>query len=404
MMHPLRMLWIGLALGLAVAPRGASADEAAPSLTGLRTWANPSGSRVVFDFASPVTPVAPDSGDSRDLVIALPGAGFSIAPSVATRLSVRDGSVDSVAILADSSGGRLVLRLADSTSFRVSQLAAVEDKPFRIVVDVQRSGAAAAEERRLAAIAAAKKKERTRVIAIDAGHGGEDTGARGPGGVYEKHVTLGIAQRLADEINKIPGLRALLTRDGDYFIPLRQRYQIAEKARSDLFISIHCNSSKRRGAGSGSEVFFLSLKGANDQSAQDLADLENAADLVGGVPAQAEDQLVEVLYEFKRSGALQRSQLLAETLLDHVAEDRRLSSRGIKQAGFVVLKSVDFPSVLVETAFINNPREVLLLKSPEFQTQMAKQLATGVKQYFALAGIPLGADSARGSAGASTGR
>ena len=168
-------------------------------------------------------------------------------------------------------------------------------------------------------------------------------------------------------------------------------------AKADLFVSIHCNSSRRRGSGSGTEVYFLSLKGAGDQADEDLADTENAADLVGGVPAQAQDDVVSVLYDVKRNTMLERSQLLAETLLDHIAADRRVESRGIKQAGFVVLKSVEFPSVLVETAFINSPREARLLRDPAFQTSMAAQLTSGLRAYFQKAGIVLGgADASPG--------
>src|SRR5262249_33971063 len=136
-------------------------------------------------------------------------------------------------------------------------------------------------------------------------------------GVYEKNVTLSISRLFVDSLNNIPGVHAMLTRDRDFFIPLHERYKIAEKVKADLFISIHCNSSKRRGRGSGTEVYFLSLKGATDQGDQDLADVENAADLVGGVAPQAEDAMVNVLYEVRRSSMLERSQLLAETLLDH---------------------------------------------------------------------------------------
>jgi N-acetylmuramoyl-L-alanine amidase len=144
-------------------------------------------------------------------------------------------------------------------------------------------------------------------------------------------------------------------------------------------------------------VYVLSLKGANDQADKDLADIENAADLVGGVAAQAQDDVVGVLYDVKRNSALERSQFLAETLVDHIAADRRVESRGIKQAGFAVLKSVEFPSVLVETAFINNPREVKLLTSPEFQRAMGQQLTSGIVAYFGRLGITIGAaaDSAK---------
>jgi N-acetylmuramoyl-L-alanine amidase len=192
-----------------------------------------------------------------------------------------------------------------------------------------------------------------------------------------------------DNLNKISGVRGVLTRSGDYFIPLRDRYHMAEKMKADLFISIHCNSSRRRGHGSGTEVYFLSLRGADDQASNDLANTENAADLVGGVPPQSEDELVSILYDVKRTSALQQSQLLAEQLLDQVASGSNLESRGIKQAGFVVLKSVEFPSVLVETAFINNPAEAKLLNSRTFQQRLAGQLATGVKNYFDKAGIVL---------------
>jgi N-acetylmuramoyl-L-alanine amidase len=270
-------------------------------------------------------------------------------------------------------------------------LAAQDDQPFRLIVDVARPGAEQAEAKRLEGIAQGKRRDRVRVVAVDAGHGGEDQGARGPRKlrVVEKNVTLAVARALVEELNKIPGVRGELTRDGDYFIPLRDRYHIAEKMKADLFISIHANSTKRRNTGKGTEIYFLSLRGASDQADSDLADLENAADLVGGVPPRSEDGLVSILYDVKRTSALEQSQLLAETLLDHVAADRRLESRGVKQAGFVVLKSVEFPSVLVETAFINNPVEAKMLTSREFQHKMAVQIATGVRRYFELNGVEL---------------
>lgn len=395
---------LGLALVAALAAAPARADAPAPlSVTAVRAWSAPSNTRVVFDFTQPVAPVMPDSGAAAQLVVSVPSPGIVPAAGVPTVLAVRDTAVDSVVTVFDPAGVRFIVMLAPGSTFRTFTLAASEDKPFRVVVDVWRAGAQAEENRRLAALAAAKKRDRVRLVVIDAGHGGDDTGARGPGGVLEKNVTLAIAKRLADQLNEVKGLRAVLTRDDDFFIPLRERYHIAEKSKADLFISIHCNSSKRRGSGSGTEVYFLSLKGASDQADADLADLENAADLVGGVPSQAEDDVVSVLYDVKRNVALERSQLLAETLLDHVAADRRVESRGIKQAGFVVLKSVEFPSVLVETAFINNFREVKLLKDPEFQRDMARQLATGVVAYFKQAGVPLGgapADSTKRAANA----
>jgi N-acetylmuramoyl-L-alanine amidase len=389
-----------LALGGLVA---APSDAGAVQVTGMRTWPNPGGTRIVIEFSDEVTPVSPDSGTGAQLVVAVPTPGITAAPGVQASLAVNDSAVTRVESIYDGAGVRFWMKLAPASTFKVYTLVAGEGLPFRIVVEVYRAGARAAEDKRLAAIAAAKKKNRTRLVVVDPGHGGEDAGARGPGPVYEKNVTLAVARKLTERINEIPGLRAVLTRDGDFFIPLRQRYHIAERVKADLFVSIHCNSSRRRGRGSGTEVYFLSLKGATDQADQDLADIENAADLVGGVPEQAEDDVVNVLYEVRRNSMLERSQLLAETLLDHMAIDRRVESRGIKQAGFVVLKSVDFPSVLVETAFINNPREVKLLKDPQFQANMAKQLAKGIQAYFQRAGVPVAPDEASGPSGSNSG-
>ena len=397
------MLGLAAVLGLALAPPVHAEGTTPVQLTGMRTWAAPTGTRIVFDFTAEVTPVAPDSGVGPQLVVAVPLRGLTAAVGVPAELIVSDSAIVRVRSIFDDMGVRFWIQLTPGTSFKVFTLPAADDKPFRVVVNVIRPGAKASEDQRLATIAAAKKKTRARLVVIDAGHGGEDSGARGPGGVLEKHVTLSVARRLADTLNAIPGVRAILTRDSDFFIPLHDRYKIAEKVKADLFVSIHCNSSRRRGSGSGTEVYFLSLKGATDQADQDLADIENAADLVGGVGQQAEDDVVSVLYDIKRNSMQERSQLLAETLLDHVATDRRVEARGIKQAGFAVLKSVEFPSVLVETAFINNPREVLLLKDPKFQSRMANQLATGIRAYFGKTGTTLSPESTTGHAAGAEG-
>jgi len=378
-------------------PPSSPAAEPGPAplvLTGVRSFSGPENTRIVFELSRPVMYVAPDSGDSQQLTVAVPEA-TARAPGVEANLWVRDGVVDSVRSETGVDGASFKLWFHGSTRFHVLALTAQDDQPFRLIVDVARPGAAQAVERRLEGIAQGKRRDRVRIVAIDAGHGGEDTGAKGPRKlrVLEKSVTLAVAKALADELNHINGVRGELTRSGDYFIPLRERYQLAEKMKADLFISIHANSSRRRGAGRGTEVYFLSLRGASDQADADLADRENAADLVGGIPPQAGDGLVNILYDVKRASALEQSQLLAETLLDHVADDRRLEARGIKQAGFVVLKSVEFPSVLVETAFINNPAEARLLMSREFQQRIARQLAQGVRRYFERAGVELrGAD------------
>ena len=377
-----------LALGLGPSPE-ASAQRPPLTVTAIRSWSSPTGTRIVIDFSAVTAYVAPDSGVGRKFMVTVPGEPVARAEGVQPTLVVRDGVIDSLVTITGVDGARFHVWLADSNPFRVFALPADEDKPYRLVLDVTKRGAAAAEAKRLEGIAQSKRSERTRIVAVDAGHGGVDTGAKGPRGVLEKNVCLNVARALVEELNQIKGVRGVLVRDGDYFIPLRDRYRSAEKMKADVFISIHANSSRRRGSGNGTEVYFLSLRGASDQADDDLADLENAADKVGGIPEQSEGDLVGIMYDVKRNSALRLSQLLAEKVLDEVAAGSRLESRGVKQAGFVVLKSVEFPSVLVETAFINNPTEARLLNSKEFQRKMAKQLATGVKAYFDHARIGL---------------
>jgi len=378
----------------------AGAGAGALTLTAVRSFSGPENTRIVFEFSRAAVFVTPDSGMTAELVISLPGEATARAAGVPEILGVRDGVVDSVLTETRVDGASFRLRLRSPAPFQVMTVAAQDDQPFRLVVDVTRPGAEQAEARRLEQIAQGKRRDRVRVVAVDAGHGGEDAGARGPRKlkVVEKNVTLAVARELVDELNKIPGVRGELIRDGDYFIPLRDRYRAAEKMKADLFVSIHANSTRRRSnTGHGTEIYFLSLRGASDQADADLADQENAADLVGGVGPQAENGLVNILYDVKRSSALEQSQLLAETLLDHVAADRRLESRGVKQAGFVVLKSVEFPSVLVETAFINNPVEARLLMSRDFQHRMATQLAAGVRRFFERNGVGFPGGSTPGS-------
>jgi N-acetylmuramoyl-L-alanine amidase len=403
-----RSIVLGLASAFTLSGLAVSVGVTSPArpsgttVSGLRAWSAPSNTRLVLDFTAEVTPVAPDSGEAASLVVSIPTPALAMGPEVPAMLSVADGTVDSVRLKMSAEGGRLEIWFRERTTFHVFTLPPDEDKPFRLVVDVARPGAAAEESARLARIATTKVQTRTRIVAVDAGHGGEDPGARGPHGVIEKKVTLAVARALVAELNRMPGVQGVLTRDGDYFVPLHDRYRIAERMKADLFISIHANSSRRwTRRDRGSEVYFLSLTGASDQADKDLADLENAADMIGGVPKQADDDLVNILYDVKRSSALERSQLLAESLLDNMAADRRLESRGVKQAGFAVLKSVEFPSVLVETAFINNPAEARLLANPDFQRQMGHQLATGVKEFFGRSGIGLADPGAGGRRAAS---
>ncbi|WP_246191930.1 N-acetylmuramoyl-L-alanine amidase [Pseudoxanthomonas sangjuensis] len=220
------------------------------------------------------------------------------------------------------------------------------------------------------------------VVAIDAGHGGQDSGAIGPTGKYEKNVTLAIARELARQVNATPGMKAYLVRDGDYFIPLPQRAQKARTAKADLFVSIHADAAENRSA-SGSSVYVLSLKGASSQRARWLADKENASDLVGGVPLQKVDStLSSVLIDLAQSGHMKASENAASHVLDGLSRIGNTHKSRLERANFAVLRTSDMPAMLVETAFISNYEEERQLTSPAYQRKIAGAVLDGVRTYF----------------------
>lgn len=225
--------------------------------------------------------------------------------------------------------------------------------------------------------------EKPIVIAVDAGHGGEDPGARGRGGLQEKDVTLAIARRLAKKIDAQPGMCAVLTRDGDYYVDLRERTVRARRAQADLFVSVHANAYKDRDM-RGTAVYVLSDRGATSEQARWIASHENAADLVGGVKLKnKDDDLAAVLIDISQSATMEASFDLGSRLLDSLGKVNTLQKPVVQQAGFLVLKSPDIPSVLVETAFISNPYEERLLRDGDYQDKLASSIFDGVRGYFA---------------------
>ncbi len=226
------------------------------------------------------------------------------------------------------------------------------------------------------------------VIAVDAGHGGKDVGAKGFSGSYEKNVTLATARELARQIDATPGLRAVLTRDGDYFVPLAERYRKAREAKADLFISIHCDADPTHSA-SGSSVWVLSERGVTSQAARWLADRENAADLVGGVKlSDKDDTLASVLLDLSQSATMKASEDAAERVHQALRDIGRTHKAHPEHANFVVLRSPDVPSMLVETAFITNPVEERHLNDPRYRTQLAHAVLSGVESYFISTPLP----------------
>ncbi len=219
-------------------------------------------------------------------------------------------------------------------------------------------------------------------IALDPGHGGEDPGAVGASGSFEKDVVLAIAKRLKAKIEQQPNMRVMLTRDADYFVPLQVRVQKARKVQADLFVSIHADAFVEPTA-RGSSVFALSEKGASSTAARWLANKENAADLIGGVNLRGQDrQLASVLLDLSTTAQINDSMKLARAVLNEIGGINRLHKRSVEQAGFAVLKAPDIPSILVETAFISNPEEEARLTDNGYQDQMAEALMTGIRKYF----------------------
>jgi len=224
---------------------------------------------------------------------------------------------------------------------------------------------------------------RVLLVAVDAGHGGEDPGAHGRRGTLEKDVTLAIARRLKAQIDELPGMRAILIRDGDYFIPLGGRVEKARKAHADLFVSIHADAFVKSHA-HGSSVFALSEHGATSASARWLAAKENEADLIGGVNLAVKDPyLARTLLDLSQTATINDSLKLAKHVLRELGGINTLHRGHVEQAGFAVLKSPDTPSILVETAFISNPSEEQRLKDDAYQEKMARAVLGGIKRYFA---------------------
>lgn len=226
-----------------------------------------------------------------------------------------------------------------------------------------------------------KEEQSKIVVAIDAGHGGEDPGARGSSGTKEKDITLAIAKKLRDAINKEPNLQGVLIRDGDYFIPLAKRVAKARKLEADLFVSIHADAFTKKSV-KGSSVFALSERGASSTFAKFIANKENESDLIGGVSIDDKHPvLAQTLLDLSLSATINDSMKLGRYVLDEMGKVNTLHKKHVEQAGFAVLKAPDIPSILVETAFISNPKEEKNLRSESFQIKLAKSVVKGIKTY-----------------------
>ncbi len=275
-------------------------------------------------------------------------------------------------------GARIVLDLAAAVQPKTIVQVYGKSGAYRLIVDLYTQDRGA-PVKSMAALAA---KPRDVIVAIDAGHGGVDPGATGAGGTHEKDITLAVARDLAKLVDKQSGMHAVLTRDGDYFIPLQERYQKAREAKADLFVSIHADAYAS-GDARGSSVWVLSPRGATSEAARWLADRENRADLVGGVKLEDKDNmLAAVLLDLSQGATAEASDAVARRVLHALARIGPTHRGYVEKANFVVLRSPDVPSILVETAFITNPAEEKRLKNPAQRQKLAVAILDGMRDYF----------------------
>jgi N-acetylmuramoyl-L-alanine amidase len=382
----------------------------------------PGTTRIVFDLAAPVVVLKPHfepGADGARLVLEWPGDDVASSPPQAATVASpippevpkRDPAISSAAATS-----RLIANLPSvaqataSTATTAGTTVAkdsVNPPGTRIATGVPATIPPSPAQASISSQAPVKTMQdvmrrgglRPLIIAIDAGHGGQDPGARGPSGSREKMITLAIARELARQVNATPGLKAYLTRDTDVFIPLAQRYQKARAAKADLFVSIHADSFSSPDA-CGSSVFVLSQRGASSQAARWLASQENAADLVGGVKLQdKDDTLASVLLDLSQSATQKASEDMANQVLAGLKRLGKTHKGDIERANFVVLRSPDVPSMLVETAFISNPDEERRLNDPGHQRALARAVLDGVNAYFTRQPPPGTLYAARADAG-----
>jgi len=274
----------------------------------------------------------------------------------------------------------VVLDLLKSAETKVFTLKKFSDKPDRLVIDIFRSDLGKKEEEKRAVFQ--KKSRGTYIVVIDPGHGGEDPGAIGKSGVKEKTIALEIAKKLRDSINQEGNVKAFLTRENDYFIPLRRRWKIAKEYNADLFISIHVNAGFNQNK-RGAEVYCLSMGGASQEAARILADQENSSDLIGGVDlASCPDGVDSILVGMEQTRTINDGLILGKITLEELKKVHSMNFPEPLQAGFAVLKAPDIPSVLVEVGYLSNSQEEKLLSTYPFQTKIAEAIKTSAALFF----------------------
>lgn len=372
-------LCIGLVLNATpVLAAGSSASKT--TINSVRLWRAPDHTRLVFDLSATVEHKIFTLDNPQRLVIDVKHTAFATKPSQLELANTPITELRSAQFDGDSL--RIVLELREEINPRSFVLERNEQYGDRLVIDLYDR---AKQTEKTVDDALLGQQSRDVVIAIDAGHGGEDPGATGPKRLREKNVVMAISRAMQDMVNREPGFRAVMVRDGDYYIPLRKRTDIARKHRADLMVSIHADAFNQASA-NGASVYALSTRSASSETASYLARRENRADLIGGVGVlnllDKDKVLAGVLLDLSMTATLESSLGVGTQVLKSLDGVARLHKKRVEQAGFVVLKSPDIPSILVETGFISNPKEARRLSQPAYQQKMAKAIFTGVRRYF----------------------
>jgi N-acetylmuramoyl-L-alanine amidase len=365
----------------------------AVEVSAIRLWAGPDNTRVVLDLSGSAQHSLQILKNPDRVVLDVAGARLANSARTAP---AGTGLVKEVRMGRRPSGElRVVFDMMRPIQAKSFLTAPNNRYGYRLVIDLGQSQGVETPVK----VEHARPDARDLVIAVDAGHGGEDPGAIGMNGTREKDVVLAIARELALKINAEPGMKAVLTRNGDYFVPLRDRMRRARAQQADLFVSIHADSIRDRRV-DGSSVYILSQRGATDEASRWLAERENASDLIGGVSLDDKDDvLASVLLDLSQSASLSASQVAAERVLHELNRVGEVRKPQVQQARFMVLKSPDIPSMLVETAYISNPQEELRLRSAPHQAKLAAAIHQGVRDYF-YANPPPGSRVAQLAAGA----
>ncbi|MCW8195324.1 AMIN domain-containing protein [Proteobacteria bacterium 005FR1] len=361
------------------------AAVAKESINGVRLWRAPDSTRIVFDLSGPIKHNLFTLDNPRRIVVDI--EDVELAASVST-LSLGETPIADIRTgVRNGRDLRVVFDLRSPVGSSSFVLARHGEKSDRLVIDLSDANARPASEPAREIVLDAISGHRDIVIAIDAGHGGEDPGAIGPSRIYEKDVVLDISRQLAKIIDATPGYRAELIRTGDYALALKKRRDLARQKRADLFVSVHADAFKHTSA-RGASVFALNPHGrrATSETARYLAQRENEADLIGGVGSVSlsdkDEMLAGMLLDLSMTATLSSSLQVGDEVLRAIGSMAALHKHQVEQADFAVLRSPDMPSLLVETGFISNPGEAKRLSTPSYRRQMAEKIFSGIQNYF----------------------